>query len=118
MTAQHRAYYREDMQDYRDRREPKRVWRHPIAVKFLGPRKTCSVKNHVMNRLHTLLLALFLICSCAWAGEKPDAPKPKTDRVMDRRYFAVLGVLAAAKAADGFTTSEAAWPGSGKQIQS
>ena len=64
-----------------------------------------------MNRLHTPLLAFFLICSCAWADERPDAPKPKTDRVMDRRYFAVLGVLAAAKAADGLTTSEAAWPG-------
>jgi hypothetical protein len=64
-----------------------------------------------MNRLNTVLLAFFLISSFAWAEEKPDAPKPKTDRVMDLRYFAVLGVLAAAKAADGFTTSEASWPG-------
>jgi hypothetical protein len=64
-----------------------------------------------MNRLNALLLALFLVSSCALAGENPDAPKPKTNRVMDRKYFAVLGVLAAAKAADAFTTSEASWPG-------
>ena len=30
---------------------------------------------------------------------------------MDRNYFAVLGVLAAAKATDGYTTAGASWPG-------
>jgi len=30
---------REYMQDYRDKREPKRVWRR-IVIKFLGPRKS------------------------------------------------------------------------------
>jgi len=63
-----------------------------------------------MNRL-TALLSILLISSCALAGEKPDMPKPKINRVMDRKYFAVLGVLAAAKAADGFATSGADWPG-------
>ena len=63
-----------------------------------------------MNRFNALILALFLISSCALAKEKPDAPKPQTNHVMDRKYFAVLSVLAAAKAADAFTTSQAVWP--------
>jgi hypothetical protein len=33
------------MQDYRDRREPTRVWRR-IVIKFLGPRKSWKVRNH------------------------------------------------------------------------
>ena len=72
-----------------------------------------------MKRLNALLLAALLISSCAPARaqqsslrppEKPDAPKPQANHTMDRKYFAVMGVLAAAKAADAFTTSEAVWP--------
>src|SRR5436305_13410921 len=73
-----------------------------------------------MKRLNALLLlAALLISRCAAARapqsllgprEKPDAPKAQANHAMDRKYFAVMGVLAAAKAADAFTTSEAVWP--------
>lgn len=65
------------------------------------------------------LLTLFLCLSTKANDEKPDAPKPKDNTeytapllsqqtkrppVMDEKFLAAMGALAAAKTADGITT--------------
>ena len=56
-----------------------------------------------MRRSIAVVLAGLLFCSLAHAQEKPDAPKPKTDR----KVF-ILGttLLAASKTADAITTRQ------------
>ncbi len=49
-----------------------------------------------------LVLIALLICPQAKAQEKPDSPKPKTDRV----FWLAEGALAAAKASDSLSTVE------------
>src|SRR5258707_10448676 len=49
-ASQMKQPMREYMQDYRDRREPKRVWRR-IVIKFLGPSKSWRVRKSRRNGL-------------------------------------------------------------------
>ncbi len=58
--------------------------------------------------LFVLCLALLFLCACASADELPNAPKPAAERrVADRRYWTVVGVLAASTAADTLSTAQA-----------
>lgn len=56
-----------------------------------------------MRRFSVVLLAGLLISPLALAQEKPEAPKPKTDRKV---FFAGVSLLAASKTADAITTRQ------------
>lgn len=56
-----------------------------------------------MRRLHLLALTSLLFCLASPAQEKPEAPKPKTDRKV---FFVGISLLAASKTADAISTRQ------------
>ena len=56
-----------------------------------------------MRRFHALALLGLLFCSQSLAQEKPEAPKPKTDRKV---FIVGTALLAASKTADAITTRQ------------
>jgi len=82
----HEQPMREYVQDYRDRREPKRVWRR-IVIKFLGASKSWRVRKSRRKRWR---LARF------GGGETP-SPKQGTSPLFIT--FDSLGILADAACA-------------------
>lgn len=58
-----------------------------------------------MRRFSLAVLASLSLCSLGSAQDRPDTPPPKLEaRVLDKKFYFVIGALAAAKTADAITT--------------
>lgn len=74
------------------------------------PYRTLSKIERVIPALALLFLFPALVkgqegpLRIADAGQLPDAPSPKSERVLDKKFLAVFGVLTSASAADYITS--------------